>query len=51
MRNINECLNEIQGITPYLKGEEKIDEGLKDIFNVVKSKFKAAFLYLKNASF
>ena len=48
MRNITETLNEIQDITPYLRGEEKIDEGLKDIFNTVKSKFKAAFLYLKS---
>ena len=43
MRNITETLTEIQDITPYLRGEEKIDEGLKDIFNTVKSKFKAAF--------
>lgn len=48
MKNITECLNEIHGITPYLKGEEKIDEGLKDVFNAVKSKFKQAFLYLKS---
>lgn len=47
MRNIKESLNEIQGITPYLKGE-KIDEGLKEIFNTVKSKFKQVFIYLKS---
>jgi hypothetical protein len=48
MKNITESLNEIQDITPYLRGEEKIDEGLKDIFNAVKSKFQQVFLYLKN---
>ena len=47
MKNITESLNEIQNITPYLKGEEKIDEGLKDIFKVVKDVFKHAFQYLK----
>ena len=47
MKQIKECLTEIQDITPYLKGEEKIDEGLKDVFNYVKSKFKQAFMYLK----
>lgn len=47
MKHIKECLTEIQDITPYLKGEEKIDEGLKDIFNYVKNKFKQAFMYLK----
>lgn len=49
MKNLNESLNEIEGLTPYLKGKtETIDESLKDIFNVVKSKFKQAFVYLKN---
>lgn len=48
MKNITEYLNEIQDIVPYLNGEEKIDEGLKEIFNTVKSKFKAAFLYIKS---
>lgn len=49
MKNLNESLNEIEGLTPYLKSKtETIDEGLKDIFNVVKSKFKQAFVYLKN---
>lgn len=48
MKHITESLNEIQGITPYLKGEENINEGLKEIFAAVKSKFKQAFLYLKS---
>ena len=47
MRNIKESLNEIQGITPYLKGE-RLDEGLKEILNTVKSKFKQVFVYLKS---
>lgn len=47
MKNITESLNEIQGLTPYLKGEQQIDEGLKDILKVVKNKFKQAFAYLK----
>lgn len=46
MRDIKESLNEIQSITPYLKGE-RMDEGLKEIFNAVKAKFTQAFLYLK----
>ena len=46
MKDIRESLNEIQDITPYLKGE-KIDEGLREIFNAVKAKFKQAFIYLK----
>lgn len=47
MKNIKECLNEIQDITPYLRGEEKIDEGLKDILKAVKEKFSQAWAYLK----
>lgn len=47
MKNIKESLNEIQDITPYLRGEEKIDEGLKDILKAVKTKFKQAWAYLK----
>lgn len=47
MKNITESLNEIQDLTPYLKGETKIDEGLKEIFNTVKAKFRQVFTYLK----
>lgn len=47
MKNIQESLNEIQDLTPYLRGEEKIDEGLKDILKAVKDKFKEAWAYLK----
>ena len=48
MKDIRESLGKIQDITPYLKGEERIDEGLKEIFNSIKAKFKQAILYLKN---
>lgn len=46
MKHIKESLTEIQDISPYLRGE-KIDEGLKEVFSWVKTKFKKAFLYLK----
>ena len=48
MKHITESLEDIQGITPYLKGEEPVNEGLREIFKAVKSKFKQAFLYLKS---
>lgn len=47
MRDIKESFNGIQGITPYVKGE-RMDEGLKDVFKLVKDKFQKAFLYLKS---
>jgi hypothetical protein len=47
MKDIKESFNGVQGITPYLKGE-RIDEGLKDIFKMVKDKFSKAFIYLKS---
>lgn len=46
MKNINECFEDMQNITTYLKGE-KVDEGLKDILKTIKEKFKQAFQYLK----
>jgi hypothetical protein len=46
MKEIKESLIEIQDITQYLKGEQ-VDEGLKEVFNYVKNKFKKAFMYLK----
>ena len=47
MKDIRESLVEIQDITPYLQGE-KIDEGVKDIFSWLKTKFKKVFWYLKD---
>lgn len=47
MKDIKESFNKIQDISPYLRGE-RIDEGLRDVFNAVKAKFKKAFLYLKS---
>ena len=47
MKHIKESLSDIQGITPYLKGEEPINEGLKDVLKKVKDKFKEVFTYLK----
>ena len=47
MKNIKECLGDVQDITPYLKGETQIDEGLRDILKTVKAKFQQAWAYLK----
>lgn len=47
MKNIVESLNEIQDITPYLK-KEKVDEGLKDLLQSVRNRFKEAWNYLKS---
>ena len=47
MKHIKESLSDIQGITPYLKGEEPINEGLRDVLKKVKDKFKEVFTYLK----
>lgn len=47
MKQIKECLNEMQDITPYLKGETRIDEGLRDVLKAVKDRFRQAFAYLK----
>ena len=47
MKNIKDCFEGMQDITPYLKGETQIDEGLRDILNTVKAKFQQAWSYLK----
>ena len=47
MKNIKEYFESMQDITPYLKGEEPINEGLKDILKAVKDKFKQAWAYFK----
>lgn len=36
----------MQDITPYLNGE-RLDEGIRDLLNTVKAKFKQAWSYLK----
>ena len=46
MKNIKECFENIQDITPYLNGE-RLDEGIRDLLNTVKAKFKQAWSYLK----
>ena len=46
MKNITESLKGIQDITPYLNGE-RVDEGLKDIFKSLKSKFKGVWQWFK----
>lgn len=50
MKTIKESLTKIQCISEYLsnKGEERMDEGLKDAFNTVKEKFSKVFSYLKS---
>lgn len=49
MKNIKECFEGMEGITPYLKNanQEPVNEGLKDIFKLVKDKFKQVWAYLK----
>ena len=47
MKNILESLESIQGISDYLKEntQTEVNEGLKDILNTIKSKFKKVFTY------
>ena len=49
MKNIQEKFDGIQSITEYINDnmEANVSEGLKDIFNAVKAKFKKAWEYLK----
>ena len=49
MKDIQESLLEIQGLVDYIneQSEHQIDEGLKDIFNALKKKFKQVVNYLK----
>ena len=46
MKNIKEYFESMQDITPYLNGE-RLDEGIRDLLNIVKAKFKQAWSYLK----
>lgn len=47
MKNITESFNNLHDINRYLNDEERIDEGLREIFDAVKTKFKQVFVYLK----
>lgn len=49
MKNIKECFEGMQDITPYLKesNQSRVDEGLKDVLKLVKDKFKQAWTFLK----
>lgn len=49
MKDIKECFESTTPISSYLfdKSESRVDEGLKDLFNIVKDKFKSAWQYLK----
>lgn len=49
MTNINEVLSEVQSLTDFLNEQrtEQIDEGLKDIINSLKKKFKQVVQYLR----
>ena len=49
MKDIQESLLEIQGLVDYIneQSEHQIDEGLGDIFNALKKKFKQVVNYLK----
>lgn len=48
MKDINETLREVQGLVDYIEDqrEEQIDEGLKDIINSLKRKFKQVVNFL-----
>lgn len=46
MRSITECFENSRPIAELIN-EDRIDEGLKDILNFIKNKFKQAFAYLK----
>lgn len=52
MKNISESFEDIQNISTYLRNnierEENINEGVKDVFNKLKTKFKQIFNYLKS---
>ena len=50
MKTIKESLGKIQDISDYLKESEnvQIEEGLKDVFAVIKTKFKKVYTYLKS---
>ena len=49
MKHIKENLNNLTPISYYLRDKENIvDEGLKEIFSSLKTKFKHVFSYIKN---
>ena len=47
MKNIQESLENVRGISEYIKTDAQINEGLKDWLKAVKDKFKKAWQYLK----
>lgn len=49
MKNIQEKFEETQSLSEYIndKIEPNVNEGLKDVFNIVKSKFKKVWEYMK----
>ena len=49
MKDIRECIQNIQGLVDYLQEQQDntMNEGLKDIFNYLKTKFKKLVNYLK----
>lgn len=47
MKDIRQCFENMKDITPYLKKDESVNEGLKDILNIIKTKIKNVFTYLK----
>ena len=48
MKQITECFEGTMGIVDYIGSNSvQIDEGLKDLFNLIKDKFKQAYAYLK----
>lgn len=46
MKDIRECFEDTRDIVDLIS-ESRIDEGLKDFLNVIKDKFKKAWVYLK----
>lgn len=47
MKDIKKCFENMQDITPYLKNENRVDESIRSVFNIIKSKIKGAIAYLK----
>ena len=48
MKHIREHIKQITPISYYMGENEMVDEGLKEIFSTLKTKFKQVFSYIKN---
>ena len=48
MKQITEHFSEVSSLSSYINKEYRVDEGLKEIFSLVKTKFSQVFSYIKN---